>query len=186
MSKTKSPLDEFSHYDLLFPSKYLKAGDLRGKEVTVVISEIEPRHELIGQGNRKDNKPLLRFVTPGGRAIEKGMVLNKTNGKRIMALYGPETRAWIGKPIILRAEKEPKSDSGEAIRVKQEAPKLKTAANGKQAQPASSEPRHNPDTGEVIDASSDEAGDLFGRTEPDVSEAEARSWAGDDEPGSRG
>lgn len=148
-------LDKFSHFDLLFPSKYLKAGDLQGREVTVVIDAIEPRHELVGAGNRKDTKPLLWLRAPGGRKIDKGMICNKTNGKRIAALYGPEVKKWIGQAIILRAEPEPKSDTGEAIRVKQERPKLKANGNGKAARPEPEEPRHHPDTGEIDDASSD-------------------------------
>lgn len=115
-----SNLDKFGHFDLVWPSKYLKAGDLQGKEVTVVIDDIDPRHELKGEKGRTDNKPVLYLRTPKGRKLEKALICNKTNGKRIMAMYGPELKAWIGKEITLRAEKEPKSDSGFAVRVKEQ------------------------------------------------------------------
>jgi hypothetical protein len=144
-------LKDFSHFDLLFPSKYLKAGDLRGKEVTVVIDDIDPRHELMGAGGRKDTKPLLYLRTPSGRKLDKGLVMNKTNGRRILALYGPELTEWIGKPITLRAEKEPKSDSGEAIRVKEERPRLRANGNGNPPKPEPEEPRHDEATGEVLE-----------------------------------
>ena len=120
----KDALKGFNHVDLLWPSKYLKAGDLQGKEVTVIIDEIEPRNDLVMQGNRKDCKPVLWLKAPNGRKIEKAMICNKTNGKRIAAMYGPEASEWIGKAITLRAEPETKSDTGEAIRVKQQNPTM--------------------------------------------------------------
>lgn len=158
MSKDK--LEDFNHFDLLWPSKYLKAGDLRGKEVTVIIDSIEPRHELVGAGNRKDQKPVFWLRTPNGRKIEKCLIVNKTNGRRIQAMYGAEITKWVGQAITLRAEPEPKSDSGEAIRVKQERPKLKSQANGKTAKPQTEEPRHDPATGVVDDSSSDDFADV--------------------------
>ena len=54
----------------VFPSKYLKAGDLDGHAVAVTISHIAM--EEVGQG---DVKPVLFFA-----GKEKGLVLNKTNG----------------------------------------------------------------------------------------------------------
>lgn len=156
---SKNNLKGFEHFDLLFPSKYLKAGDLRGKEVTVVIDSIDPRHELVGSGGKKDKKPVFFLKTPSGREIEKSMICNKTNGGRIAALYGPEVSRWVGKAITLVAEREPKSDSGWAIRVKQEEPKLKANGSGKTAKPEPEEPRHDPDTGEVAEPSSDAGSD---------------------------
>lgn len=141
-------LKEFNHIDLLWPSKYLKAGDLRGKDVTVIIDDIEPRHELMGANGRTDNKPVLWLRTPSGRKIEKAMICNKTNGKRIAAMYGPEITEWIGKPITIHAEPEPKSDSGEAIRVKKEKPRIESAKKADKT-PAEQEPSHEPSTGEV-------------------------------------
>jgi hypothetical protein len=129
------------HFDLVWPSKYLKAGDLQGKEVRVVIDDIEPRAELKGVGGRTDNKPVLYLRTEKGRKLDKSLICNKTNGKRIMAMYGPELKDWIGKTITLRAEKEPKSDSGFAVRVKEQ--------RAQRSEPAADLGDHNPDTGEV-------------------------------------
>lgn len=73
-----------------FPSKYLSAGDLQGKEPTVVISHIV--NEKVGD----DVKPILYFQNK-----EKGVVLNKTNAMTIAQMYGPETDAWQGQRITL-------------------------------------------------------------------------------------
>jgi len=77
----------------VFPSKYVKADDLQGKEVPVVISGVSM--EQLGD----DRKLVLQFQ---GRS--KGMVTNKTNAGRIAYLYGDDTDDWIGKEIILAAE----------------------------------------------------------------------------------
>lgn len=78
-----------------FPNKYLKADDLQGREVSVVISGAEI--EEVGQ--KKDRRLVLYF-----RGKEKGMVCNKTNAGRIAFFYGDDTEGWTGQPIILYAE----------------------------------------------------------------------------------
>lgn len=75
----------------LYPSKYLSASDLGGREVTVTIERLEMQN--IGEN---DTKPIVFF-----RGASKGLVLNKTNAKNIGSLYGPETNAWIGQQVIL-------------------------------------------------------------------------------------
>jgi len=77
-----------------YPSKYLSADDLQGRQVTVQISNVTL--EDIGQGNDKDRKLVLSF-----HGKSKQLVCNKTNSKTIAGLYGDETDNWIGKPIIL-------------------------------------------------------------------------------------
>lgn len=76
----------------VFPSKYLKAEDLQGREITVTIANVIV--EKIGQG--EDRKPVAYF-----QGKEKGVALNKTNSTNIAAAFGPETDAWIGAKVIL-------------------------------------------------------------------------------------
>lgn len=73
-----------------FPSNFIKASDLRGQDVQVVISNVTM--EDIGG----DHKPVLHF-----QGKERGMVLNKTNSNVITDVYGDETNEWIGKPITI-------------------------------------------------------------------------------------
>lgn len=75
-----------------FPSKYLAAADLQGREPTVMMNNIT--YEKVGD----DNKPVLYFQNK-----EKGLVLNKTNAMTIASMYGPETDGWFGKPVTLIA-----------------------------------------------------------------------------------
>jgi arabinogalactan endo-1,4-beta-galactosidase len=73
-----------------FPSNYLKAADLQGRNALVTIARTE--YEMIGN----DKKLILYF-----QGKEKGMVLNKTNANNISQIYGDETDDWKGGEIIL-------------------------------------------------------------------------------------
>jgi hypothetical protein len=73
-----------------FPSKYLKAADLQGREVRVTIANVE--REKMGD----DTKPVVYF-----KGKEKGVVLNKTNSNMIADAYGDDTEDWFGQDVIL-------------------------------------------------------------------------------------
>lgn len=75
-----------------FPSKYLKADDLRGREVRATISRVD--REKLGD----EFKPVVYF-----NGKEKGVVLNKTNSYAIASAYGDETNDWFGNDVILFA-----------------------------------------------------------------------------------
>lgn len=73
-----------------FPSKYLKAADLQGRDVRATMANVE--REKIGD----DFKPVLYF-----KGKEKGVVLNKTNAGTISDAYGDDTEDWFDQPLIL-------------------------------------------------------------------------------------
>jgi hypothetical protein len=91
-----------------FPSNYIKASDLNGKEITLTMANVE--REKLGD----DNKPVLYF-----KGAKKGLVLNKTNTNAIGDAYGDDSDDWFGQPIILfSAMVEYAGKLGPAIRVK--------------------------------------------------------------------
>ena len=71
-----------------FPSKWLKAADLKGRSVRVKISHVAM--EEVGS----DMLPVVYFL-----GAEKGVVLNKTNSNAISDAYGQETDNWGGKDM---------------------------------------------------------------------------------------
>jgi hypothetical protein len=78
-----------------FPSKYLKAADLKGREVKVIMQNVEI--EQVGQDSDKNKmKPVLYF-----KGASKGLVTNKTNANTIAAFYGDDTDDWFDQPLIL-------------------------------------------------------------------------------------
>lgn len=91
-----------------FPSNYLKASDLQGRNVTIKIDRVET--EKIGT----DTKLVLYF-----QGKDKGMVLNKTNANNIAHIYGEETEDWRGCEIVLfEAMVDYQGKTVPAIRVK--------------------------------------------------------------------
>ena len=102
------------NYNELFPSNFIAASDLAGRDVPLVVAAIK-REEV---GTDKELRGVLYFV-----GAKKGMVLNRTNGKRIAALYGDNTDAWIGKPVTLYpSETEFGGETVPCIRVRKEPP----------------------------------------------------------------
>lgn len=77
-----------------FSGSWLKAVDLRGQRVTVIIDGV--KKEEIGQGEDREYKPVVYF-----QGKDKGLVLNKTNGNTIAELHGDDTDNWGGKPVVL-------------------------------------------------------------------------------------
>ena len=91
-----------------FPSSYLKAADLQGREATVRIDRLE--FEKVGD----DTKPVLYF-----QGKDRGIVLNKTNATNISTAYTQETSNWIGKSVTLfSAWVDFQGKSVEAIRIR--------------------------------------------------------------------
>ena len=78
-----------------FPGQYIKAADLQGKRVQVVIDHVEM--EDIGG----ETKPVLHF-----RGKERGLVLNKTNANAVWGITGTdETDEWSGVTVVLYPSK---------------------------------------------------------------------------------
>jgi len=73
-----------------FPSEFLKAADLQGRNITLLISHVEMTE--IG----RDSRPVLFF-----KGKEKGLVLNKTNANNIATVYGDDTDDWSGGEVTL-------------------------------------------------------------------------------------
>lgn len=80
--------------DEAFPSKYLSAADIRDDEPIVTIGSIG--FENVGD----DRRLVIHF-----QEMEKPMVCNKTNAKRIAYIVNNnETDNWIGKQVKLYEE----------------------------------------------------------------------------------
>lgn len=114
--------------DSVYPSKYLKATDLRDHDVTVTIGSVE---FITLQG-----KPsvLVHF-----RGKEKGLIVKPTVWDQIAQVTGePDSDGWIGKEVTLfPTETDFAGQTYEVIRVR-----TKKRTNGQPARPA---PTDEPD-----------------------------------------
>ena len=107
-----------SDYRSMFDRDYIGAWDLSGKDVVVTIASVAAG-ELTGTGGKKAKKPIVKF-----EGKEKGFALNKTNGKIIAGMFGPDTTKWVGKRItIFPTMTSFGSEQMECIRVRPVEPK---------------------------------------------------------------
>ena len=90
-----------------FPSKYVSAPDLKGREVTVTISHVV-MEELQGN-NGTQYKPVVYF-----QGAAKGMVLNKTNSTTIASEFGDESDNWTNRQLVLFTVKT-QNQSGQLV-----------------------------------------------------------------------
>jgi len=105
----------------VFPSRYLQAADLQGREVRVTIDRIG-----MEEMNDGKDKPVLSF-----KGKEKTLVLNKVNASTIADMYGDELDEWIGKGILLYPTRvDFQGKRVDAIRVKFVQPPPRSAGRG--------------------------------------------------------
>lgn len=108
---------------------YLGAWDLvdnegSPREYTLEIVETKPKK--LRSRNKETGKmdlktvPVVRFAR-----AEKGLVLSaKINRETVIDLYGPDTRAWVGKKLTLYATKtQAFGKTVDCIRIRPVAPK---------------------------------------------------------------
>jgi len=88
----KKPVD----FDELYPGRFLKAGELHGKQVTLKIAAVDTE-ELEGDAGKKV-KGIISF-----ERTTKQLVLNKTNGICLREMFGRQLAAWVGKHVTLFA-----------------------------------------------------------------------------------
>ena len=76
-------------------SKYLKAEDIKGKNIRAVIEAVN-LVEFESDDGGKQQKPALKLVNK-----EKGVVCNATTVMEMGTNFGFDSDAWIGKEIGL-------------------------------------------------------------------------------------
>lgn len=77
-------------YETLFPGRFIKAVDLKGKDVTLTIASIAAE-EIDGK-----TKAVITF-----EGTKKQLVLNRTNAEAVKLMFGRETNDWLGKRITI-------------------------------------------------------------------------------------
>jgi hypothetical protein len=92
-----------------FPSKYLGAADITDGEIVTINSIADEK-----VGEEQELKPVIYFDEH-----PKGVVLNVTNAKALMAGYGDDESLWTGQKVMLfTVTVDFKGKSGPAIRMK--------------------------------------------------------------------
>jgi hypothetical protein len=81
--------------DSMFESRFIRPGDLRGRDWTLTIAafRMETLASLFG---RERPCPILAF-----KGAKKELVVNRTNSLAMQAMWGGESDAWIGRRVTL-------------------------------------------------------------------------------------
>jgi hypothetical protein len=106
--------------DDFYPSKFLRASDLKGKEITVTIDRVAA--EEFEQDGVKRAKPVVHFRD---KSI-KPLVCNKTNSSRLATALGDkDTDTWAGKQVRLYPDMEEfRGHVHEVVRVRRAPPPI--------------------------------------------------------------
>ena len=121
------------HIDEFFPSKYLKASDLQGRDIKVTVASLSP--EQFENEGKTETKLVVYF-----QGKEKGVVLNKTNAATIATAYGFDYTQWPGNQITLYvAMVDAWGETREAIRVRVTAENMRAVSSNGSA-PSQPEP----------------------------------------------
>lgn len=113
---------------LLYPSLYLGAPDLHGKDAALTIRRLIVEELKTERGSER--KPILYFEETKAKADkagtpekEKRLVLNKTNATTIAKIHGYEVDNWRGKRITLYpTQAQSFGKTVDCIRVRETAP----------------------------------------------------------------
>lgn len=130
------------HFLSMYDANYIYAFDLQDRDLTLTIREVVASKVKDSEG-KEQKKPIVYFKEPkDGR----GLVLCKTNGKTIAAMYGSKTEEWIGRRITLfPTETSAFGKTVDCIRIRPQKPPASRAAGelaeARQA-PAPEAPEH--------------------------------------------
>lgn len=93
--------DITGHFQLVYPTEYIKAPDLRGKDVTVTIARVAWEN-LVMEGGRRDRKAVIHMTNARRVPLGKRWVVGKTVLKQIAASVGsPDVSQWIGRQVTM-------------------------------------------------------------------------------------
>jgi hypothetical protein len=81
-------------WDELYPGRFIKCADLKGKNVTLTIASVD-LEELEGDKGKQ-----IKGVV-GFDKTEKQLALNKTNGICLKEMFGKKVQGWVGKRVTL-------------------------------------------------------------------------------------
>lgn len=85
----------------MFPGRFLRAADLKNP-AKVAVREVKQESMFSKWENQKVEKWVAYFRSVNGRDLDKGLVLNITNGKAIADVAGSrESQDWIGAVVEL-------------------------------------------------------------------------------------
>lgn len=89
------------HFALVYPGKYIKAPDLHGRDVTVIIDAVH-KENLVMVGGKRDQKAAITMRSLKGVVLERKWIVGKTVLSQIAETLGTPTIAqWKGQKVTM-------------------------------------------------------------------------------------
>lgn len=135
------------HFELLYPSDYVKAADLNGRDLTVTIDHVEWDNIPQAGKSEKVKKPVVILRNAAGKPIRKKLAMGKTIARQIVDCLGEkDTAKWEGRKITLHGDTT-RGTSGKTV----ECVRVRARVNERADAPPPSDPgptaAHEPDEG---------------------------------------
>ena len=102
-------MSDIDDFDDLYGSKYFSVSDLKDSEPRLKVGKVEVA-ELREKNGTTKRKYVMLF-----EGVEKGLVINKTNARKLADAYGKQSSKWIGQIVQLYAEE---TSFGKGVRVR--------------------------------------------------------------------
>ena len=102
-------MSDIDDFDDLYGSKYFSASDLKDSEPRLKVGKVEVA-ELREKNGTTKRKYVMLF-----EGVEKGLVINKTNARKLADAYGKQSSKWIGQIVQLYSED---TSFGKGVRVR--------------------------------------------------------------------
>ena len=102
-------MSDIDDFDDLYGSKYFSASDLKDSEPRLKVGKVEVA-ELREKNGTTKRKYIMLF-----EGVEKGLVINKTNARKLADAYGKQSSKWIGQIVQLYSED---TSFGKGVRVR--------------------------------------------------------------------
>jgi hypothetical protein len=93
MSRRNNGMSKVSE---VYPSNFISAGDLDGRDVTLTIAKCADKNTVKREDGKLIDKPILYF-----KETPRGFVAGKTNARLVRLMHGNEMGKWIGKTVTL-------------------------------------------------------------------------------------
>jgi hypothetical protein len=108
-SETEMKMLDEEVFDDIYGSKYFSVSDLKDGEPWLKVGKVE-----VAELREKNGVTKRKFVILF-EGVDKGLVVNKTNAKKLAEAYGKQSSKWVGQIIQLYGED---TTFGKGVRVR--------------------------------------------------------------------
>jgi len=101
-------------YRMMYDNPYLAFYDLEGKDLVLTVTKVVKGSVRDMISGEMKSYPIVSFSE-----TTKKLIVNKTNGRTLMSMYGRDDAGWVGKKVAVFATKDKGKD---CLRIRSQVP----------------------------------------------------------------